>query len=144
MRYTISPEQEKFFSIHNYLELEEVVSEEEVSSFFKALRKLRTETPGYPEENLSRSIPLINTLINTRGWQQLAEELSHQRPLKLHFDRFFLRAPSSSISIQGNECGLMIDLEKRTGLFFRTQIPESPLYKSDTSCYFLLIFRTTP
>jgi hypothetical protein len=139
MRFTVSPEQHKFFSIKGYLELEELISEQEASNLLAAIKGVKAKSPGYPEENLFRSAPLVLTLAKKRGWGQIAAELIHKKPLRMKSDKFFTSSPLLTEPLDDDSCGMILDLVTRRAIFFRqTPLPEN-LYKGEANCYFLLI-----
>jgi hypothetical protein len=140
MRFTISPEQLKFFHTDGYLTLENLLSEKEGGTLLKAIETLRSHTPGYPEVNLSRSIPLIASLVRKRGWGEIAYELIQKKPLRIGYDQLFRTPPVLSTPLEEQSCGLIIDLDSREGFFFKNELPTRPLYKTNAKCYFFLIF----
>jgi hypothetical protein len=138
MRFTVSPEQLKFFQAQNYLELENLLSKEETISLLTAIDTLRTKSPGYPVENIFRSTPFVASLIRKRGYGHIAVELLHKKPLRLLMDKFFMRRPDFTDPLDDDCCGLLLELNSGKGLFFK-QLPTASLYKAPLSCYFLLV-----
>jgi len=139
MRFTVSPEQLKFFHIQGFLELEDLLGEEEVSLLTAEIDAIKNKSPGYPEENLFRSTSFIHSLIKKRGWGQVGAELLHKKPLRLAYDRFFTTSPLFTDSLDDDSCGLLIHLETRRGFFFKQFDLIRDLHNSSKSCYFLLI-----
>ena len=139
MRFTVSPEQLKFFHLNGYLELEELISEQEASVLITSIKGIKTKSPGYPEENLFRSIPQIANLARKRGWGRIAAELLHKRPLRLKFDKFFSTTPVTLEPLEDNSCGILVNLDTKKAIFFRqSPFPEN-LYNSTQNCYLLLV-----
>lgn len=139
MRFTISPEQLKFFQLQGYVEVEDLLTVEEGAGLISAIAAVRNNSPGYPDENFYRSLPLVVSLAKKKGWGQLAAELLHKKPLRLAHDRFFAELPPSFDPIEDNSCGLFVDLKTGQGFFFK-QFPKlKNLYNSSKSCYLLLI-----
>src|SRR5262245_5784516 len=95
MRFAISSEQLKFFHLQGFLELETIISREEADRLISAITSLRANSPGYPDENCFRSIPLIATLARKNGWGQLASDLIHKKPLRIAYDHFWEKLPES-------------------------------------------------
>lgn len=122
MRFTVSPEQHKFFNIQGYLELSDLISSEEATQLLAAIRTLQTKIPGYTAENCFRSIPLIIDLARKRGWGHLASELLHKKPLRIAYDRFWSNSPQMDQTWEKESCGLLINLSSYQGTFFK----ESP------------------
>ena len=139
MRFTVSTEQIKIFYQNSYLELEDILSEEEARSLHAAIKRDDSKSPGYPAENLYRSIPLISILLKKRGWAKMASELIKKKPLRIASDQFFSSPPIVKVAIDEGACGLFIDLEHKRGFFFKDALPKLELYNSDESCYLLVI-----
>jgi hypothetical protein len=139
MRFITSFEHLKFFQTKGYLELQDLLTKEQAISLISAIDAVRLASPGYPLENLFRSIPLICTLAKNRGWGQVAAELLHKKPLRLGYDKFFITSPSLAEPLEDDSCGLLIELNARKGFFFQHSLLPKSLYNSCGSCYFLLI-----
>lgn len=136
MRFTASSEQLRFFKMEGSLELEDLLTEEEALSLRASINRIKIRTPGYPEENLFRSLPLISSLARKRGWGQIAYELIHKKPLRIAYDKFFPSQPTFTEILDTHSCGLILELATRKGIFFK-QLPQ--INNSAGSCYFLLI-----
>ena len=139
MRYTASPEQLKFFNLQGYLQIDDLLNSEESKALLSSIKSIGQKSPGYPEENLFRSIPLILSLAIKKGWGQLAAELIHKKPLRLAYDKFSTSFPQLSEPIDEQSCGLLIELKLKSGVFFRNALLIKELYNSPESCYLLLI-----
>lgn len=142
MRFTVSPEQQKFFNLQHYLVVEEILDSEEAKALLRAINNVRTKSPGYPEEYLFRSIPLILSLAKKKGWGQMVIGLVHKKPVRLAFDKFSLSLPEMSEPVEQGSCGLLIDLNSRRGCFFKELRAAAPLYNGVESCYLFLILTT--
>jgi hypothetical protein len=139
MRFIISSEQLKFFEAHNYLEVEELLTKEEAIALMNAIEESSAKSPGYPQENFFRSLPLITHLAKKRGWGQVAAFLLRKKPMRLLHDRFFSPPFTITETLDDQACALLIDLKSRRGFFFK-QAPLPPtLYNSAKNCYFFLI-----
>lgn len=141
MRFTVSPEQHKFFHLKGYLSLDHLLSTEEGESLIQAMLALRTKSPGYPDENCFRAIPLIVTLARKRGWGRLVCDLIHKQPLRIAYDTFFSTAPTHELVIDEDSCGLLVNLISGSGCFFRKTLP-SELYAKQEGAFFLIVFTT--
>lgn len=139
MRITVSPEQLKFFRTQGYLELEELITEQEASALLKSIADIHVKSPGYPEENLFRSINQISKLARKKGWGQITSELLHKRPLRIQYDKFFPAKPDGFEPLDDESCGILLNLTNRKALFFKQFPPQESLYKGEESCYFFLI-----
>jgi len=139
MLFTVSPEQLKFFNLQHYLEIEDILSKEEAKALLSAINHVRSKSPGYPEENLFRSTPLIASLAKKKGWGQIAAALLHKKPLRLAYDKFFAAPPDFSYSLDEESCGLLIELNSRKGLFLKNFLAAKELYNSSQSCYLFLV-----
>lgn len=139
MRYTISSEQIKFFKHNSYLALEDLLGSEEAKKLLCLIDAVNQKSPGYTQDNLFRSIPLIMTLAKRKGWAEMASQLLQKKHVRLLTDRFFDHFPTFTHALDNESLGLLIELESHKGLFFR-QIPENQnhLPKSDGSYLFLL------
>jgi hypothetical protein len=142
MRFTVSPEQQKFFNLQHYLEVEDLLSVEESKALLGAIKTLRTKSPGYPDEFLFRSIPLIASLAKKKGWGQMVATLLHKKPVRIEFDQFSDSLPSVNEPMDEGSCGLLIDLKSRRGFFFKDLLLAKHLYKSPRSCYLFLVLTT--
>jgi hypothetical protein len=142
MRFTVSPEQQKFFNLQHHLEVEDLLSIEESKALLGSIKNLRTKSPGYPDECLFRSIPLIPSLAKKKGWGQMVADLLHKKPIRLAFDKFSSSLPDLSQPLDEDACGLLIDLKTRRGVFFKELLAAKHLYKSPESCYLFLILTT--
>jgi hypothetical protein len=139
MRFTISSEELKIFQTIGYFELENLLSEQEAFDLIAAIQEVKKNTPGYAQENFYRSIPFIRRLVRQKGWGQIAAELLHKKPLRIQIDRFFETKPLLETALEDDACGILINLKKRNGFFFKLFPTKDELYKGIESCYFLLI-----
>lgn len=139
MRFTVSHEQIKFFQLQGYVEVEDLLTVEEGAQLISAIAAVRNNSPGYPDENFYRSLPLVISLAKKKGWGQVAAELLHKKPLRLASDRFFSELPASFDPIEDHACGLFIDLKTGQGFFFKQFPKPKNLYNSSKNCYLLLI-----
>ncbi len=124
MRFTISPEQIKFFHESGYLALEQMLTEQESFLLQTSIKNVTLKSPGYVEQNFFRSIPFLTTLARKRGWGEMAYELIHKKPLRISYDAFFSALPVLSDPLDENSCGLVLDLTTCNGLFFKEKLPE--------------------
>lgn len=139
MRFTVSPEQLKFFHLNGYLELENLITKQEASQLLKELHTLKTQSPGYPATHCFRSLPLIATLARKKGWGILAAELLHKKPLRLIYDAFSTQTPILQETLDEQSCGLIFNLTHPQSIFFKETIPDDTLYKEKETCYFFII-----
>jgi hypothetical protein len=139
MRFTVSNEQLTFFLKQNYLELEDLLSEEEAALLLAAISDVRKRSQGYPEENFYRSIPLISSLAKKRGWGEVASKLLNKKPLRLAHDKFCTSFPSWTEPLENDSCAVVIELNTRRGLFFTQSLLYKSLYNSSCNSYLLLI-----
>jgi hypothetical protein len=140
MRFTISSEQLKFFHTEGYLTLENLLAQEERTALLSTIETICQKSPGYPEENFFRSIPLVTSLTRKRGWGEIVYTLIQKKPLSIAHDLLFRQVPSSAYLLEEDTCGLLIDLNTCGGCFFKNQLPIATLYNSSITCYFLLVF----
>jgi|GEM_PF-6714420 hypothetical protein len=139
MRVTVSAEQIKFFELNEYLELEDLISEEQIKLLISSIARVRAKSPGYPDENCFRSIPLVAELTRGQRWGQIASELLHKKPLRIAYDRFWETVPSFSQYLDKESCGLLLNLVNGNGTFFK-QFPSYSFKYMDKHCYFILVF----
>jgi hypothetical protein len=139
MRFTVSPEQQKFFKLQGYLELENLISHEEATRLIKSIDALRLKTPGYPEENCFRSIPYIAELVRKRGWGQLAADLLYKKPLRIAYDKFWADSPRIEQTWDKESCALLINFSSHLGTFFKKP-PETFKPPKDAEGFLFLIF----
>ncbi len=139
MRLSVSPEQLKFFQLNGYLELEGLISEEESDCLIAEIRKVASKSPGYPEENIFRSAPIVANLARKLGWGQIAVELLHKKPLRIASDYFWSKRPENIPRIYEESCGLLLDLASQRAIFFKTELPSSVKLDPNGN-YFLLVF----
>lgn len=141
MRYAVSSEQIRFFHQNGFLELEDVLTLHDAHSLLSSIKLILKKSPGYSQENLYRSIPLVLALAKKRGWGEIVAELIKKKPLRIFADRYF--APDTELRVQitldEESCGILLNLSKGTGLFFKEKFPEIALYNTPASCYFLVI-----
>jgi hypothetical protein len=119
MRITVSPEQLKFFELNGYLALEKLLTGEECIRLINAISLLRIKSPGYPDENIFRSSPLIAELARKRGWGQIAAALIHKKPLRLAYDHFWPQVPFFTQHLDPESCGCLLNLATQSGFFFK-------------------------
>jgi len=142
MRYTVSSDQLKFFYQNLYLELENVISDQEADSLKKAIEAVLKKSPGYPPKNLYRSLARIHKLALKNGWGEIASALLKKKQLRIESDRYFTTPPSLEEPLDEERIALLINLETKTGIFCLNDLPKSNLYNSSGNCYFLLIMTT--
>lgn len=139
MRFSVTTEHLKHFYQEGYLELEELLSEGEASTLVKEIGLALQKAPGYPPTQFYRSIPLITKLAKKRGWGEIAAGLIKQKPLRLLSDTFFSASPSLPTALDSTECGVLVNLTRRTGIFFQKNSDKIPLYKGEEGCYLFLV-----
>ena len=140
MRFTVSAEQLKFFHLNGYLQLENLISEEEVDHLTVALAALCTKSPGYTAENCFRSVPLIASLARTRGWGHITSDLLHKKPLRIAYDRFWSQTPEFTRELGKEDCGFVLNLRTRQGIFFKNSLPDA--LNGETQDVYLLLILT--
>lgn len=132
-RVTLAPEHKKFFQINGFISFEELVSPLEMKELLKQIHKQRSETPGFAQENLFRSLPDVLTLARKLGG--FAAGLIDRKPIRIAYD-CFLKQLDAIPEIEDREVGLLLSL-KGKGLFFTER---SHLYNEKEECYFLFVF----
>lgn len=125
MRFTVSAEQIKFFQTEGYLALENLLTKEEAASLLAAISSIKSKSPGYPEENLFRSIPMIATVARKRRWGEIAFSLIQKKPLRIAYDKFFSSKPTFLNTLDEYGCGLILNLNEYSGLFFKNHFPSN-------------------
>jgi hypothetical protein len=134
MRFTISPEQLKFFDLNGYLELEGLISSEETNRLTASIQEVVQKTPGYPHQDYFRSLPLIAQLARKRGWGEIAAALVHKKPLRIFSDQLWSSSSQKLPFIDRGNCGLLLDLDQQKGIFFKKNFPADP-----QAHYFLMV-----
>ena len=139
MRFTVSSEELKNFRTLGYVELEDLLTEKESASLITAINKVHKNTPGYSQEHLYRSIPLIGTIARKQGWGQIVYEFFYKKPLSIEYDKFYPGPPTDIEAIEEDSCGLLLNLKTRKGCFFKQFPTTHSLYNGEGCCYFYLI-----
>jgi len=104
-----------------------------MKELLKQIHKQRSETPGFAQENLFRSLPDVLTLARKLGG--FAAGLIDRKPIRIAYD-CFLKQLDAIPEIEDREVGLLLSL-KGKGLFFTER---SHLYNEKEECYFLFVF----
>ncbi len=141
MRFTVSKEQQKFFNINGYLEVEELLEKPEAKGLATEIKNVHLKSPGYPQDNLFRSIPRILNLIKKNGWGHVCADLLYKKQLRIFSDHFYETLPET-VEFEEEDCALLVDLNKRTGCFFKNYERVKSLFAPSEHGYFLVVFTT--
>jgi hypothetical protein len=142
MRQASSSEQQKYFLKEGYIEFEELILKEQAAEALQLIKESLRNLPGYPAQQLFKTVPFLLQLIKKRGLASFAFEALRKKPLRLLQDQFF-STPPSRISLERGECGLLLYLNSEKsghGLYFLNDLPMQEVKGEGASAYLLFVF----
>src|SRR5437762_3302032 len=123
MRNTLEAEQIKFFFKQGFLEVETVLSNQEIQLVTKALLHVKRETPGHVQEESVHAIPSVLALMRKRHFGPLLYSLMNKKPIRLFYDCYIEEEIDQLYAPQESECALLLYLsgpKAGNALFFKT------------------------
>lgn len=140
VKYSISREQQFFFEQQQYIEFDELLSEQEQKSLITALKKVVTST-----RDVSHTSEAVKTITHMSRLAKLASELTRVRHLRFGFDQVLVPPVTignmlNEVCIQGLVCVLYIAIDKDAGpsIFAKASADVATLPLNPDARYFVV------
>lgn len=164
MKFTVSDEQREYFYENRMIEFEGLLSEEEVSTLFKAIESVISKKEYRSGRDVWRGSEVIQKYATLRLLGQISSQLVDDKPLRLGLDQVMRskeyrdRKPLSlkeSVSVQPISCAALLRLSEVSAdseqefllhpgsvLFLHPNcvIDPAQFFESSSDCYYLIVY----